>query len=528
MKTFKEFLTESNIEDMVVGGSKGSWHKNKVNVRVFTNITKPQLQTLCGKCESIRNIKHGNTHYTWNAKEAVHSAVAVRLGIGSKHNPEGSFFYPDAAKEHGYDIRKTHEKENLPAPDGNNIDWFEDLKESLTEALVPKVYRNIRPATLINLSEEHGTTRFVIDREDQLHAGKAFDYTHYGIDPRMDAKVHGAITYNKRTKKHTYIGNDPDFNEPVFHPHLETLEKLGVSRGVRRGDWSTMKVITKKKPLTEGKVHTINGFKVFQNPSKDQTKSLITGLGNRDTVRTLRDKGDHFAWNGFHATHKQVADELGIGVNSSALFYPGNIVKGDFDIPALHQKFTSERAKALGLKEYLTESTNKKVWWHGSASGDLRGGSSGLHLGTRFAAEEALHARIGTPVEGSWDGTREYGKTLLAGKKTIKERGLNNCGFNCSAPEHDYLPHENKWKHTYPNGDAMPDTVKPSIKPYRLKGPMSNTPNNPHEDFKANGYMQANLKKGTAKKGFYYKNDGEDSGSTSIVVPNGNHVEEIK
>ena len=54
-----------------------------------------------------------------------------------------------------------------------------------------------------------------------------------------------------------------------------------------------------------------------------------------------------------------------------------------------------------------------KVWYHGSVSGDLRGGRTGLHLGTYEAATQALEARIGVPAEGEWDGKREYGKTKL-------------------------------------------------------------------------------------------------------------------
>ena len=86
---------------------------------------------------------------------------------------------------------------------------------------------------------------------------------------------------------------------------------------------------------------------------------------------------------------------------------------------------------------------NDHIWWHGTVSGDLRGGKTGLHLGTKSAAEDALHARIGFPAEGEWDGTREYGKTLLAGRKTILARnpyGLS--GRNVSVPEEDYYAHE--------------------------------------------------------------------------------------
>lgn len=64
-------------------------------------------------------------------------------------------------------------------------------------------------------------------------------------------------------------------------------------------------------------------------------------------------------------------------------------------------------------------------------------------------------------------------------------------------------------------------TSRPNITAYDIVGPMSNTPHSPHEDFKANGYMSAQIKKGTARRGYYYKNEGEDVGSISAVVPPG-------
>lgn len=169
------------------------------------------------------------------------------------------------------------------------------------------------------------------------------------------------------------------------------------------------------------------------------------------------------------------------------------------------------------------------VWWHGSVSGDMRGGKTGLHLGTKAAAEDALHASIGYPAEGEWDGTREYRNTKLAGKKSILQRDKYGItGHNVDAPEHDYYPHEHpKGQLKYSNGDLVPEDVKPSIKPFKIVGPMTNSIQNPHGDWKANGYMQAALKKGNAKNGYYYKNEGEDWGSISAVVPNGSHVEPI-
>jgi hypothetical protein len=178
------------------------------------------------------------------------------------------------------------------------------------------------------------------------------------------------------------------------------------------------------------------------------------------------------------------------------------------------------------LREIVNpEYWRSNVYYHGSPSGDLRGGTSGLHLGTHEAATQALEARIGKPAEGSWDGTREYGKTRLMGKINQNKTKFSSTGHNSDAPDHDYYPHEHKNpEHKYANGESMPNSVKPNIKGYNLIGPMSNNPHTPHEDFKANGYMQASLKKGNAKRGYFYKNVGEDEGSISAVVPNGSHV----
>ena len=191
-----------------------------------------------------------------------------------------------------------------------------------------------------------------------------------------------------------------------------------------------------------------------------------------------------------------------------------------------------DRIKLLA-KRPMARDDEPGIYWHGSASGDLRGGSAGLHLGTREAATQALNARIGVPASGEWNGMREYGKTKLAGQRTLRKidpRGYNITGHNVGAPEEDYFPHEHPSgsRHRYANGEEMPHTVKPSIRPYRIVGSMSNTPQNPHEDFRANGYMRAALKKGNARRGYYYRNVGEHAGSISAVVPNGSHVREIK
>lgn len=163
------------------------------------------------------------------------------------------------------------------------------------------------------------------------------------------------------------------------------------------------------------------------------------------------------------------------------------------------------------------------VWWHGTPSGDLRGGAYGLHLGTHKAATEAVTARIGHPAEGVWDGTREYGKTLLAGSKRLQERGVYSTGYTVGNGE-DHYP---SGRATYSNGDPIPMDAKPDIFPARIVGPMTNTPDRPHSDARANGLMRGQITRGTAKRGFYYTNEGEDEGSISAVVPHHSHIERI-
>jgi hypothetical protein len=172
-------------------------------------------------------------------------------------------------------------------------------------------------------------------------------------------------------------------------------------------------------------------------------------------------------------------------------------------------------------------SEKSDIWWHGSPSGDLRGGTSGLHLGTKEAALDALRARIGVPADGSmWDGTKSYGSTLLAGKNTLNKMGKYLItGHNVNAPDEDYYPHQHpRWFPTVGAGVPVDPEWRPFLKPFKIVGPMTNSPYSPHGDGRANSMMKASLTKGNAKNGYYYTNDAEDSGSISAVVPNGSHV----
>lgn len=169
-----------------------------------------------------------------------------------------------------------------------------------------------------------------------------------------------------------------------------------------------------------------------------------------------------------------------------------------------------------------------ETFYHGSTDKSF-GGKRGIHVGTKEAATQALEARIGVPAEGEWDGTREYGKTLLAGKKRLREDPKNRwkcTGFNCGSdvPEEDYYPAKREHKATYSDQTEVSMDCKPIVFPVRIVGRMTNSPVRPHSDTTANAMMNRNLRAGNAKSGYYYINDGEDAGSISAVVPNGSFL----
>ncbi|MCK9587932.1 MAG: hypothetical protein M0Q93_01050 [Terrimicrobiaceae bacterium] len=179
---------------------------------------------------------------------------------------------------------------------------------------------------------------------------------------------------------------------------------------------------------------------------------------------------------------------------------------------------------------------DRDVMWHGSVSGDLRGGQTGLHVGTYQAAKEALEAQIGIPAEGEWDGTREYSKTLLMGTNrqqeirknatTEKDKFFGGTGYNArDAKSEDHYPAKEL---KYSNGDPAPANAKPSITPFRITGKMSNSFWAPHGDWAANGRMRGMLKRGKARSGYYYMNESEDAGRISAVLPDGSFLAQIQ
>lgn len=180
----------------------------------------------------------------------------------------------------------------------------------------------------------------------------------------------------------------------------------------------------------------------------------------------------------------------------------------------------------------LSQLFENAKFFHGSPSGEFKGHYYGVHVGTHLAAKQALESKIGIKSDGSdWDGTTEYGKTLLAGTRSLERlesQGFWQTGYNCGAPEEDYYPTQRTYRAKYSDGSVIPFEVKPKMYGVRIKGKMSNSTYSPMGDTKANSLMKAFQKKGNARRGYYYTNDGEDAGSVSAVVPNGDHLEVLE
>jgi hypothetical protein len=219
---------------------------------------------------------------------------------------------------------------------------------------------------------------------------------------------------------------------------------------------------------------------------------------------------------------------------------------------------------------------------------DQRTGYSGVHVGSYEAAREALAARSGWDLgpRGSladrqklaydylakWAGTptrhddgtitfeHDYGPYSRVGKTSSRlrfdgdeinvqdiyqERGANfdrltwleraakKAGLGLRV-EGRLL--QEPWdgrprKHTStgvlamdPGGKPPVPSTRPTLVPLWIVGPMSNTPEHPMTDEQANGIMAAMLRRGKARRGYYYRNISEDEGSISAAVPSRAHL----
>ena len=186
---------------------------------------------------------------------------------------------------------------------------------------------------------------------------------------------------------------------------------------------------------------------------------------------------------------------------------------------------TSPIHKVLNDQEILKN--GYPLFYHGTTDKNLIG-KTGIHIGSKMAATQALQAKIGVPAKGEWDGTRKYGKTLLAGKKTLEKMNLITgydpiINFNATedVPDEDYYPSQREKKATYfSSKELIPINSKPIVFQVLIIGKMGNRYDNPITDSKANKIMYNNLKHGKANQGYYYTNEYEDEMSVSAVVPN--------
>ena len=199
------------------------------------------------------------------------------------------------------------------------------------------------------------------------------------------------------------------------------------------------------------------------------------------------------------------------------------ISEGGLGLPA--DNMPMDRAGAMGARQANLNDLEKRsgVMWHGSPSGIMPIG--GVHVGTKEAARQALEARIGIPTSGKgWIGDTVYGETPLLGKSEIDSiypGEYRVTGYNSEAPDNTHFATGNA---TYSGDVPIPLDVMPANRPYMITGDMTNAPRSPLSDMRANAQMKGQLTKGNAKRGYYYKNEGEDEGSISAVVPSQDHL----
>ena len=120
---------------------------------------------------------------------------------------DASHFHPSRAKLYDAMIGSLTNKHTRQK--GRNTYYSfnrEDIKESfINEEYIPRIHHHITPRQLMSLSKRHGTSRWMIDSEDKLHAAPAYHYTHDDIADNLgddDTKSEGSITYNKDENTH--------------------------------------------------------------------------------------------------------------------------------------------------------------------------------------------------------------------------------------------------------------------------------------------------------------------------------------
>jgi hypothetical protein len=289
-------------------------------------------------------------------------------------------------------------------------------------------------------------------------------------------------------------------------------------------------------------ITTINEFrKIFENYSSEDIIDHITNISDRSDVpdyyfELLRKAQPQFVRKELNIQDilqmdPKVAEYVNNGEDRyeddenypdyEELYYP-IVVWNNQVIDGYNRLMMLYKSGEKTVSAYVSTNSTNESYYHGTPDSLI--GTGGIHVGTLKAATQALEARIGVPAEGTWDGTREYGKTLLAGQKRLKELEKERgyflvTGYNCGALEDNYYPTQRETRATYSDRTPIPFTAKPKIYKVDIVGKMTNWEGKPHGDQKANLMMIRQLRKGNARSGYYYINDGEDSGSISAVVP---------
>ena len=264
-------------------------------------------------------------------------------------------------------------------------------------------------------------------------------------------------------------------------------------------------------------------------PDYDVASAYGTPIPMRVDVKSLSKFGYDFVPNG---NLVEGADGIWRAGDKGVVSLPGSYTGRELPktLKPEVQGLFEEARKFKSAEEFVKAQQEKGFfYYHGSPTGAF--GEKEIHVGTKRAAQQALEARIGIRADGkTWDGTSEYGSTLLAGKKTLQKldsQGFNQTGFNVGVPEEDFYlkDYPELARAVFADGTRIPLTVKPGMFPVKIKGEMTNIVSSPLSDIKANATIKAMLKKGQAKRGYFYENIGEDAGSISAVVPSSEHLE---
>lgn len=299
--------------------------------------------------------------------------------------------------------------------------------------------------------------------------------------------------------------------------------------------------------------------KRFGTPRKFYLRiNKLLDLTNEENIAEVNSNREEWSHDLMYGTHGEVIDEMcrigkydgviGEGVGGLSYGATEIMVKSPEQIKSAENTGNWKSSANVfesflgSLRQYdtelieLLESAYNVVFfesfYHGTPDKRNMSGKKGIHIGTEKAATQALESRIGVPADGRWDGTREYGKTLLAGRKRLeelsKERGYTlTTGYNIGSdlPEENYYPTDRKYRAKYSDGSEVPFDATPSIFPVKITGDMKNTTYKPHSDMMANKLMNRFSKSGNARNGYFYKNDAEDEGSISAVVPDTSFIQ---